>query len=175
MNSHMKYDLDKIKKELETLPKFNKQLYLQGYSKDMDPEEGADEGYEVDTREQEYHISLFDIPYINSIIQEHKLVRTRILKMKPKSCYLWHKDKTKRLHIPVQTDKHCFLLLDNKRVHLPADGSAYVVDTTQNHTALNCSKVDRIHIVGAFRTLEYYMALGNIKAIKLLGNLKKCE
>ena len=65
MNSHMKYDLDKIKKELETLPKFNKQLYLQGYSKDMDPEEGADEGYEVDTREQEYHISLFDIPYIN--------------------------------------------------------------------------------------------------------------
>ena len=32
------YDLEKIKKELETLPDYNKQLYLQGYSKDMDPE-----------------------------------------------------------------------------------------------------------------------------------------
>ena len=71
--------------------------------------------------------------------------------MKPKCCYYWHNDKTKRLHIPVQTHEHCFLLLGNERVYLPADGTAYVVYTTKKHTALNCSKVDRIHIVGAFQ------------------------
>ena len=148
---YMKYDLKLIKKELETLPKYNKQLYLQGYSKDMNPEEGADKGYDVDDIENEYIYNLFNIPYINNIIKENNLTRTRLMIMKPKSCYLWHNDKTKRLHIPVQTHEHCFLLLGNERVHLPADGTAYVVDTTQKHTALNCSKVDRIHIVGAFQ------------------------
>jgi aspartyl/asparaginyl beta-hydroxylase (cupin superfamily) len=82
---------------------------------------------------------------------EHNLVRTRIMKMKPKTCYLWHADKTKRLHIPIITHPHCFLLIDNERIHIPATGEAYVIDTTKNHTALNCSKIDRIHIVGAFR------------------------
>lgn len=144
----MRYDLELIKKELVTLPNYNKQLYLQGYSKDMNPEEGADNGYDVDKVEHTYNIPLFDIPYINRIIKENNLVRTRLMKMKSKSCYLWHADKTKRLHIPVYTHAHCFLLIDEDRIHLPADGTAYIVDTTKNHTALNCSKIDRIHIVG---------------------------
>ena len=41
----------------------------------------------------------------------------------------------------------------NDRIHLPADGTAYEVDTTVNHTALNCSKVDRIHIVGVIKNV----------------------
>ena len=72
------------------------------------------------------------------------------MKMKPKTCYLWHADKTKRLHIPVYTHPHCFLLVDGEQFHIPADGKAVVVDTTKMHTALNASKIDRIHIVGAF-------------------------
>ena len=148
----MLYDLELIKKELKRLPKYEKQLYLQGYSKEMDPEEGADKGYDVDHTEHTYNIPLFDdIPYINNIIKQNNLVRTRLMKMRPQSCYLWHADKTKRLHIPVYTHSHCFLLVDEDRIHLPADGTAYVVDTTKNHTALNCSKIDRIHIVGALQ------------------------
>ena len=46
------YDLERIKKELSTLPEYKKQLYLQGYSKDMNPEEGAGEGYAIDNVEQ---------------------------------------------------------------------------------------------------------------------------
>lgn len=147
----MIYDLELIKKELSTLPSYNKQLYLQGYSKDMNPEEGSDKGYDIDNVEHTYDVPLFNIPYINSIMLERNLVRTRIMKMKPKTCYLWHADKTKRLHIPIITHPHCFLLIDNERIHIPATGEAYVIDTTKNHTALNCSKIDRIHIVGAFR------------------------
>mgnify|MGYP000093083271 FL=1 len=142
------YDLEKIKKELETLPDYNKQLYLQGYSKDMNPEEGTDKGYDIDSNEHTYTVPLFDIPYINSIMEEHKLTRTRLMRMKPKSCYLWHNDLTQRLHIPIVTNEHCFLLLDSDRIHIPATGEAYVMNTTKKHTALNCSKENRIHIVG---------------------------
>ena len=73
------------------------------------------------------------------------------MRMKRKTCYYWHKDSTKRLHIPIVTHPHCFLLVDGNQFHLPADGQAHIVDTTKMHTALNASKIDRIHIVGAFR------------------------
>lgn len=148
----MRYDLELIKKELNTLPEYSNQIYLQGDTKDMDPfEPTKGNNYLLaDLSEEAFHIPLFDIPYINSILEEHDLVRARVMKMKPKTCYYWHRDNTKRLHIPVITHEHCFLLLENERIYLPADGSAYIVDTTNMHTALNCSKIERIHIVGCF-------------------------
>jgi hypothetical protein len=148
----MNYNLSKILLELTTLPEYKNQLYLQGNRSDMDPIEptrGQNYLY-VDDNELEYNINLFDIPYINSIINEHGLVRTRIMRMKPKTCLYWHNDYTKRLHIPVVTNPHCFLIVDGEQMHLPATGKAYVIDTTKMHTALNASKQDRIHIVGAF-------------------------
>jgi hypothetical protein len=148
----MNYNLSKILEELDTLPVYDNQLYLQGNSSDMDPIEptcGQNYLY-VDNNELEYNINLFDIPYINSIIDEHELVRTRVMRMKPKTCLYWHNDSTKRLHIPVVTNPHCFLIVDGVQIHLPATGEAVVVDTTKMHTALNASKQDRIHIVGAF-------------------------
>jgi hypothetical protein len=147
----MKYDLDRIKAELDTLPEWKSQIYLQGDSPDMDPFEPTigQNFLLVDKTEELYTYPLFNIPYINGIIEEHKLCRTRVMKMKPKTCYYWHKDSTPRLHIPVVTHEHCFLILENEgRVHLPADGTAYIVDTTQHHSAMNCSKIDRTHIVG---------------------------
>jgi hypothetical protein len=149
----MKYDLDLIKKELLTLPEFTSQIYLQGDREDMDPfEPTIGSNYlMVDQTEHDYNIPLFNIPYINSIIKDYNLVRTRVMRMKPKTCYYWHNDNTKRLHIPIVTHEHCFLLLEDERVHLSADGSAYIIDTTKMHTALNCSKINRIHIVGCFQ------------------------
>lgn len=146
----MKYDLDLIKSELKSLPDYKAQLYLQGDTADMDPfEPTIGQNYlMVDQTESDYCIPLFDVPYINSIMHERGLVRTRVMKMKPKTCYYWHQDHTKRLHIPVITHEHCFLLLEDERVHLPADGNSYIIDTTKMHTALNCSKIDRVHIVG---------------------------
>ena len=149
----MRYDLELIKKELATLPEYDTQLYLQGDTPDMIADEPIKNYLLVDETENDFWVPLFDIPYINSILKENNLVRTRIMKMKPKTCYYWHHDKTKRLHIPIQTHEHCFLLLDNDRIHLPADGTAYEVDTTVNHTALNCSKIDRIHIVGVIKNV----------------------
>ena len=149
----MMYNLSEIQKELEQLPEFDTQIYLQGNSPDMDPlaPTKGDAYLTVDKTEEDYWIPLFDMPYINGILAEHNLVRTRVMRMKRKTCYYYHSDSTKRLHIPVVTNPHCFLLVDEKMIHLPATGEAYVVDTTKMHTALNASKEDRIHIVGAFR------------------------
>ena len=107
---------------------------------------------EIDEEELLWDVNLFDFPYINSILDERKLCRTRIMKTKPKSCYLWHKDPRKRLHIPITTNEHCFLLLEHDgRMHLPATGESYIVDTTQYHTQVNASREERIHIVGTFK------------------------
>ncbi len=146
----MHYDLDIIIKELDLLPIYKNQIYLQGLTKDMDPISptlGASY-LDADAQEEDYCVKLFDLPYINSIISEHSLSRTRVMKMNSKTCYYWHNDVTKRLHIPVITNPHCFLVFDDGPIHLPATGEAYVIDTTQYHSAMNASKEDRIHIVG---------------------------
>ena len=125
------------------------QICLQGTDEDMDPYFGS-RRMNTNFSEEDFNVFLFpELDYTNAIIYDLKMVRTRIMLMKPKTCYYWHNDKTKRYHIPIQTHEHCWLLLNGKMVHLPADGTAYIVDTTLKHTALYCSKVDRIHIVGA--------------------------
>ena len=156
----MKYDLSKIKEELFDLLDINfmgiewNQIYLQGKEKGIDPIEPTKGRMwkEIDEEELLWDVNLFDFPYINSILDERKLCRTRIMKTKPKSCYLWHKDPRKRLHIPITTNEHCFLLLEHDgRMHLQATGESYIVDTTQYHTQVNASREERIHIVGTFK------------------------
>ncbi len=156
----MLYDISRIKEEIFDLLDINfmgidwNQIYLQGKEKGIDPIEPTKgmRWVEIDQEEEQWDVNLFEFPYINSIIDEHNLCRTRIMKTKPKSCYLWHKDPRKRLHIPVVTNEHCFLLLEKDgRMHLPATGEAYVVDTTQHHTQVNASREERIHIVGSLK------------------------
>ena len=145
---HKQIDLELIHSELVTLPEYNDQLYLQGKESNSDP---MLENYlEVDRRENEYKIPLYNLPYINELMASEGLIRTRVMKLFSKRCYFWHKDTTKRLHIPIITNPHCFLLIGGVQFHLPADGYSYVVDTTKMHTAVNASKEERVHIVGAF-------------------------
>ena len=77
------------------------------------------------------------------------MYRARVMNLKSKTCYTYHKDISKRIHIPIETNKDCFIIINKEVKHYPADGNYYVVDTTQYHTALNASMLDRIHIVGA--------------------------
>jgi hypothetical protein len=155
----MSLDLEKIKKELQTLPSYDEQISLQGTKDNLDPFWGIgkfDEKYKIGMKEIDFNIPLFDIPYINSIIKDLKMYRTRIMKLKSKTCYSYHKDLSKRIHIPIQTNENCFIIIDKKIEHLPADGNYHVVDTTQYHTALNASFLDRIHLVGIILTETVY-------------------
>ena len=154
MSADMSLDLERIKKELQILPDMGpniSQLALQGTHDNLDPFLGVGKVRHIDGdyKETDFVFPIFDMPYINSIMKDFKMFRTRIMNLKPRECYTYHFDYTKRIHIPIVTNKHCFILEDKQAKHLPADGNYYIVDTTKWHTALNSSKSTiRTHIVG---------------------------
>lgn len=83
------------------------------------------------------------------IIDRLDLRRTRLLWLKPQSCYTMHVDFTPRIHIPLITNEKCFFLFEDcAPIHMPT-GQIYWVDTTKMHAAVNCSKEWRLHLVGA--------------------------
>ena len=147
----MSVDLQKIKEELKILPKFEDQICLQGVKDNTDPFFGCGTFtriQELGYNEKDFDKPIFDMPYINSLIKDLKMYRTRVMNLKSKTCYTYHRDYSKRLHIPIITNENCFIIIDKEVNHYPADGSCYIIDTTKFHTALNASREDRIHIVG---------------------------
>lgn len=75
-----------------------------------------------------------------------KFGRTRIMRMNGKKCYSWHKDTSPRVHVPLITTRDNFMVVGPIAQHL-AIGHVWWVDTTKWHTAMNCSEVDRYHLV----------------------------
>ena len=77
--------------------------------------------------------------------------RARIMRMGKKSCLTIHNDTCLRYHLAIRTNPACFLVEMDGRVgtfhHVPADGYLYEMDGTRNHTAINASKEERIHLV----------------------------
>jgi len=145
----MPLDIEKIKQELKTLPDFDDQICLQGTHDNMDPFLGIGKLKNIDPyKETDFNKPIFDIPYINSIIENLKMFRTRVMVLEPRTCYTYHYDYSPRIHIAVETNDRCFVVENKKLKHLPADGNYYIMDTTKWHTALNGSAKNRIHIVG---------------------------
>lgn len=93
---------------------------------------------------------LFKGTYIEevvNIVNAYKpVIRTRIMQNKPKTCLSIHEDPTPRIHIPLITNDHCFMVVGNQVLHLPY-GGIYLVDTTVMHTAVNASLKKRTHMV----------------------------
>jgi len=134
-------------------PHLSVQICLQGINEEMDPYFGSrtlkhitDEGFE----EEDFNVFLFsELDYTNSIIEDLLMFRTRVMILKPKTCLSYHADPRKRIHIPIDTNENCFLMIDQYAQHLFADGSAYICDTTKPHTSINASLgTNRTHIVG---------------------------
>jgi len=134
-------------------PHLSVQICLQGINEEMDPYFGSrtlkhitDEGFE----EEDFNVFLFsELDYTNSIIEDLNMFRTRVMILKPKTCLSLHADPAKRIHIPIDTNENCFLMIDQYAHHLFADGSAYICDTTKPHTSINASLgTNRTHIVG---------------------------
>ena len=142
-------DIERILLELESLPNYEDQISLQGVDGISSPFYGVGKTIKLNHAETEFVVPLFSqLVYINSILEDLKMYRTRVIKMKPKTCYTYHKDYTKRIHIPIITNEKCMFIIDDEVVRFPADGDYYLVDTTKMHTAINASFEDRIHIVG---------------------------
>ena len=89
---------------------------------------------------------------ISNIQTQYNIVRGRFMRMEHKTCLTYHKDQTKRIHIPVYTNNDCMMIIDDKVCRIPF-GSTYLVDTTLPHTALNASKDPRVHLVFCVNTV----------------------
>ena len=88
--------------------------------------------------------------YFEELIQEFKLVRTRLCLLQPKSTYSIHTDPTWRIQIPVLTNKDNYFIWfgDNVELKHLEVGKAYKVNTPINHTFANFSNKERIHLLG---------------------------
>ena len=142
--------LNEVEQYIFSEENFVDQICLQGVNKFIDPYYGSRSMKEVDSEftEYDFSVNLFpDMKYTNSLIGDLGIKRTRIMRMKPKTCLSYHYDRTWRVHVPLITNSKCFLLIDGTAYHVPADG-AYKVNTTKYHTAINASFEARTHLVG---------------------------
>lgn len=142
-------DIERILLELELLPKYDTQISLQGIKGINDPNYGTGRLMDLNNSEKDFIEPLFpQMKYTYSILNELKMFRTRIMRMNEKTCYSYHKDPTKRVHIPLITNENCFMVIEDKIYRYPANGNYYLVDTTKKHTFINASFEKRIHLVG---------------------------
>jgi hypothetical protein len=85
---------------------------------------------------------------LEKLINHYNCFRTRIMLMKPKSCYSVHQDPTPRIHLPIITNSQCWMIWPtHNQCFQMMPGDLYFTDTTNNHTFINGSDQDRIHIV----------------------------
>jgi hypothetical protein len=143
----MSIDIERILLEIELLPD-ESQVPLQGVEGIEDFFYGTGKLKYLNHKETDFIHPLYDLPYTNQIIKDLGMYRTRLMKMKPKTCYTYHRDPTKRIHIPLITNEKCMFIIDDIIYRYPADGKHYVLDTTKWHTAINASLEERTHIIG---------------------------
>jgi hypothetical protein len=85
-----------------------------------------------------------------NIIKKYNITRTRLMWLKPYSCYSMHKDDSARLHIPLITNTNCYFVLKEEGLFHMETGHAYWADTRKEHSAMNCSTQWRLHLLGSF-------------------------
>jgi hypothetical protein len=78
--------------------------------------------------------------------------RARVSCLQAHSKSLVHKDSSSnnymaRIHIPLITNKDCVHICDGQNLHMPADGSVYMVWVNVWHQIRNDSDQDRYHII----------------------------
>lgn len=128
-----------------------KQTGLQ-YIKGTDPWHGAvgrmnlTDDWQSDVVINEY----FKNTVFEEVIKKYQLTRTRLMWLKPFSCYSMHQDDAPRLHIPLITNPDCYFVFRDTGLSYLEAGKVYWVDTTQSHSAMNCSKEWRLHLLGSF-------------------------
>jgi hypothetical protein len=77
--------------------------------------------------------------------------RTRLMRMRPKSCLSIHAAPTRRYHMALITNPDCYIVgvsgEDGSFHQIPADGILYEMDAHRTHTAMNSGNKDRFHLV----------------------------
>ncbi len=77
------------------------------------------------------------------------LFQGRVLITQPGCQIPQHNDGKFRLtlHVPIITNSHCSFEIGGQNLHLPADGSSYILNTRLEHSFTNRGTTDRVHLV----------------------------
>ena len=78
--------------------------------------------------------------------QRYHLGRVRLMRSTSRSCLSWHIDDHPRVHYPIKTQDGCLMVIENESYQLP-NNTWWWTNTLLNHTAVNASMEDRIHLV----------------------------
>lgn len=93
---------------------------------------------------------LFKNTYVETVIDslnnKFGVFRGRFMMMKYKTCLSTHTDDTNRIHIPIITNKYCYMVIEDTVYKLQSNAT-YLANTTLEHTAVNASRNNRIHLV----------------------------
>jgi hypothetical protein len=106
---------------------------------------------ELEHKDEDSYINVFPSlsgTIIEKYIKKYNGYRTRILQVRQRHCYSVHRDPTPRIHIPIVTNRDCWMVwpFDKEAQRLPP-GFAYWTDTTKFHSFMNGGTASRIHIV----------------------------
>ena len=86
----------------------------------------------------------------NELSEKYILGRVRLLLIEPRTSLSWHRDPEPRIHIAVHTNPGAFLVISDKLMNIPADGSVWFTDTRNYHGAFNGGEENRIHLVATY-------------------------
>jgi hypothetical protein len=129
------------------------QIMLQTYSEDADDFTTGigriQEAKFTDETAYKYTQPSLKGSYIDKLLSSMDVFRTRIMLVKPKTCYSIHSDPTVRLHLALETNPDCYFVFPehNQVQKVLPDRTIYFVDTRELHTFMNCGRENRIHIV----------------------------
>ena len=144
-------DIDKIQNEIGSRAAGQRQFPLQGaYENDFFGALGPVDQMEHEETKYTYNLYEKDMPYTYSVLNEFNMFRTRHVSIPANYCYDYHNDATPRIHIPLQSNEDCFMVIDDNVYRMPSNGDVYKVNTTKKHLALNASYHGfiRTHLIG---------------------------
>ncbi len=101
--------------------------------------------------------------------------RARVTCLQAHSKSLVHQDSAStnymaRIHIPLFTNKKCVHICNGQNLHMPADGSVYILWVNQWHQIRNDSDEDRYHII-----MDAYDTKRITDSFKYMGDIKQLE
>ena len=144
-----KVDIEFIKDEVLSIIDYDYQQMMLQSVPNGDHQYGVGRLEKYKESEDLFCVPVFpELRYTNEIIKRLRMYRSRIMIMR-NGCYSWHADSTPRIHIPIITDiDKCFMVVEDEVIRMPVSEDVYWVDTTREHTFVNTSNDNRVHIVG---------------------------
>lgn len=148
-----KYDYKELLKIYDSLIKKHPQIHISSIDgKTYWYESGDLNKYKLDQNDFVKVNTFFKGTYVETVYKEldkcYNICRGRFMTLSPENrAYSYHVDRTKRIHIPLRTNEDCMFIVENNLYKMPEEGQAYMLDTTNRHTALNLSWENRVHLV----------------------------